>query len=75
MYQERTYRKRHAMTAPCRYQAVVAETDLWITSDQDRTEAAAEWVKVLRGQVSEAEAVHPGFLNTLEPLPGKATFR
>ncbi len=72
MYQERTYRKRHAMAAPCRCQVVVAETDLWITSDQDRTEAAAEWVKVLRGQVTEAEEAHPGFLSTLEPLSGES---
>lgn len=72
MYEERFYRKQHAMTGLAAYQVAVAETDLWISSERDRTPEVTAWVTACRSQVAGAEAKLPGFLKSLEPLPGSS---
>ncbi len=68
MYQERTYRAKHQTADQTVYEVIVEETDLWISSDQDRTEDVTRWVQALRHQIREAEVTYPGFIRSLEPL-------
>lgn len=72
MYQERTYRTRHQGSGQTQVQVIVEETDLWISSDRDLTKEVTRLVKELRHQILEAEAEFPGFLDSLEPLPGSS---
>lgn len=72
MYEERTYRARHQGAGAVHFNVVVEETDLWIAADWDLADRVCVWVREYRQQITDADTLLPGFIRSLEPLPGSS---
>lgn len=50
------------------FQLVIEETDLWIAATMDLSEAMADHIRLLRGQIKTYATLHPEFFPALTPL-------
>ena len=67
-FTERTYRNKIFRNDLVSYEVKVRETDLYISSDSDLTQAALRSVHKFRGHLESYIKIHPDFLTSLTPI-------
>jgi len=67
-YRERTYRHKISKNDLLSFHISVRETDLFVSSDRDLTQAAIQSVYRYRGFIETYIASHPLFLTSLSPI-------
>lgn len=67
IYEPRDYRKPYQGDKQC-YTVCVADSDLYIVSDQDETQSVIRWLRQLRTAVLTEIQRQPEFLTALSPL-------
>ena len=67
-YLERTYRNKISNNILISFHVSVRETDLFICSDRDLSDAALQSVYKYRGFIESYIKYHPDFLTSLNPI-------
>ncbi len=68
VYQERTYRNRVANNNLIPFHVCIRETDLFILSDSDLSNAAIKSIHTHRGFIETYIKIHPDFLTSFVPI-------